>query len=295
MEILVNKPLEYKLSDDINVLKDNCKKWEKNSSSEMHLLVDVKPGCEPCPFCYSGGDKMAKMAMIGINPGAPVKNCQYIDENTTWQELAEFCAPSKGILNANNSVYHMLSKNAVESKFYKDLFLIHQALVGDRREVYDKFTDAVKAYGGRKEIEKSFIEQLAKYPVLNSDFIPYKSNKADCISIQKMIDDIYYRNYLHGLINLLLEFSSKDAYVVFYGHVYDVKKLLSKIAGDYFPENIWVGQMLGDKANSGEKENAYFARWNDERVVVLIPSRAYYQFYRMGELINKIREFSSRK
>jgi len=293
MEILVGRPLGVKLSDEIGALQDDCLNWQKNPSKDKRLVVAAETGYEPCPLNYSGGSNPAKMAMIGINPGKPMEEWMYMDDNTTWQEIAEFYAPLKGILANKNNAYYFLSKKSIKSDFYRDLLLIHQALLGNAEKIFDKFSDARDYYGVDK-IEEVFMEQLAKYPVLCSDIIPYKSVKAD-INYKEMMVNSHYRDYLNSMLELTIDSTEKNAYIVFYGNIKNVKGLLSKVASKYFPSNIWCEYMLGSPTNKEKKTSVYLAHWHDERIVALVPSRAQGSTYTIPELAEKINKFRSEK
>jgi len=293
MEILVGRPLGGKLSDEIGALQNDCLNWQKNPSEDKRLVVAAKTGYEPCPFNYSGGSKLAKLAMIGINPGKPLEDWLPLDENTTWKKIAEFYAPSKGI-NNNDNAYYKISKGKIQSKFYKDTFLIHQALIIGGDKVYDDFDRAISSYGSEVNIEREFIEQFDKYPVFNSDLIPYKSKSAG-IDWNAMKRSSKYRKYLNSLIELMLNKTDKGAYVIFYGARDDVRELLSIAAEDYFPSNIWRWYMLENPQNKDKKTDIYLAHWRDERIVALIPSRARTLIYNITELTAKIKEFRLEK
>lgn len=293
MEDLVGIELGDKLIDGMKKMEEDCQKWQKRKridSEKKRLKVEAGNALEPCPYCFSGGEELAKMAVIGINPGKPMKEWMNLDDNTTWKELIEFCVPSQGIKGNTNNVYYMLSKNKVASKFYKDIFLLHYALIGDNAKVYDNFKDLENAYGGSQNIEKEFIERLGDYPVLNSELIPYKSHQTDVDWKKMMIDDNYH-NYLNRMLDFVRDSTKKDAYIIFYGKRYEVKELLSVVAGDKFPGNIWKEYMLNNPSKKLEKTKVFFAKWYDERVVILLPSRARKVCYNIIELAEKINKF----
>lgn len=235
--------------------------------------------------------------MIGLNPGKPVEAWRKNLDNMTWQELAEFCIPTQGVKNdddnsdeKNDNAYLRLAENAVESKFYRDTFMIHHALIGDNEDVYEKFSEVINEYGGRDNVEKEFINRLGEHPVFNGELIPYKSKNAS-IDWKMMMTDNNYHNYLNRLLDLVIDSTEKDAYIVFYGSRDNVRKLLSVVAGDKFPSNIWRWYMLDNPSNNENKTDVYFAHWYDERVVMLLPSRANRVCYTIKELKEKVEKF----
>ena len=299
MEILVGEDLGDKLWDKHDLMKKDCQKWQRQTKDSMDRSLKVGPekGFEPAPFYFSGGKDLAQLAVIGINPGDPLKKWKNMDANMTWQNLAEFCIPTEGIKTDEkksdeemDNAYLRLAKNAVESKFYRDVFMIHHALLGGNKKTYDKFSEMVNAYGGRDNIEKEFIKRLGEYPIFNGELIPYKSQKAS-IDWKKMMTDKNYHNYLNRLLDLVIDSTEKNAYIIFYGGRDNVRKLLSVAASDKFPSNIWRWYMLDNPADKDSKTDVYFAHWYDERVVILLPSRAHRVCYSIKKLKDKIDKY----
>lgn len=117
MEALIGKSIN--LGDPIGQnkaeLEASCAKLKEELGTEF--VVNPNEGNEPCPFYCSSINKPFDFVFIGMNPGKVLKEQEnshlFSWENTTWQELADFCVPNniRGKING----YQLVKKKALKA------------------------------------------------------------------------------------------------------------------------------------------------------------------------------------
>ena len=267
-----------KLGDkvDMDDLKENCAKIQE--AIMPCLKVDIANGYEPCPFCFSGGDKLAELVWVGLNPGKPMDDWNPFSKNTTWQELADYCAPAKGILASKKNVYRFIAEKGVSNTYYRTVLRLHHAFF--EGVSYDTWTDLVKGVG-KGNIEKVFLDCFAKHPVLNADLLPYKSSTA-AFSVSALAENPKGKAYLDGLISLIENKSTEDAYVVFFGKVEEVKVILeNRLSFDR--DGQWDEQLFPSLSRK-KTFSVFFRKWGKRKLILSPFCGKQTGFYRVTEL-----------
>ena len=294
---LAGRKMTGNLKGDIQTLKENCNAIQVALAPKLEVsLAEYK---EPCPFCFSGGEgRLAEIVWFGLNPGAPLDVWKKFNEDDTWQDMAEFFAPPKGILHDEENAYQYLVKNEMEGKklgnyYYRSVFLVHQALVGNPKASYESWEEACENNGETKDFADRFLPQLAEHPILNTDLIPYKSSKMN-LNADELIDDGNYGEYFKGLLQLAKEKSSNDAYIIFYGGVSFVKKLIRKWA-ELDKVKIWSRREIKrlQKKNK-DTVDIFLTKWHENRTIILMPFRKQGRednIYSIKDLVEKIEDF----
>ncbi len=269
---------EAKLGDkvDMDELKESCAKIQE--AIMPCLKVDIASGYEPCPFCFSGGDKLAELVWVGLNPGKPMDDWNPFSKNTTWQELADFCAPAKGILASEKNIYKFIAEDDVSNVYYQTVLRVHQALLGG--VAYDKWEDLVENVP-KKDIGAYFLECFSKHPVLNADILPYKSSTA-AFSVSKFARNEYGDAYIDALIKLIEDKSTENAYVVFFGAVKDVKKIWEKRLSIPREED-WMKKELHSVTET-KTFSAFFREWGKRKLILSPFCGKRNGFYKVTEL-----------
>ena len=282
LEIWAEDVLDIKGGDGLKLLNKRCDEINKNRMGKTCLKIDLN-GNEPCPFGFSGGgNKLAKMAWVGLNPGKPLSNHPNFE---SLDDVVKYCVPEEGIFK-NENLYKFLAKKIKETKFYQDVFLIHHALfVGNK--IFDKFSDIKNEYKNQK-IEELILERFDKHPIINAELIPYKSIEYG--GIDDCLENKNYILYIRRLLEMIIKSTEKDAYIVFYGDKNKVKKLLHKIDKDRF--SVWQECML-DYQNSEHEgtSSVYFSHWEEKRTIILLSSRSRRAWYTITELVKKLNNF----
>lgn len=282
LEIWAGDILDMKDDGVIGLLSKSCDKLNKNKKEKTRLKVDLD-GNEPCPFGFSGGENnLAQMVLVGLNPGKPLSNHPKFRD---IQDVVKYCVPENEISKSDN-MYKFLANRIKETKFYQDVFLIHHALFSGAR-VYDKFSDIEVKYKNR-EIEELFLERFEEYPVINAELIPYKSTEYG--GIDACLTNENYMLYIRRMLDMIIKSTNKNAYIIFYGEKNKVKKLLYKIDKDTF--SVWQEYMLEYQNSKNEGTcSVYFSQWEEERTVILLPSRSRRAWYTITELVKRLKEF----
>lgn len=223
MEVLIGKSIN--LGDSIGQnkaeLEASCAKLKDELGTEF--VVNPNKGNEPCPFYCSSIDKPFDFVFVGMNPGKVLEEQEnshlFSWENTTWQELANFCVPTD--IRSEMNGYQLVKKNSVESEFWKFFLRFHIALTSG--EIFNTWNDLESRHANTEEF---FIEHVERYSVLNADLVPYKFRKTKRFNVTKILGDTNYRKYFHKLVNFIETESAPDAWIVFYATPDTVKKLL---------------------------------------------------------------------
>ena len=273
-----------KLGDkvDMDDLKENCAKIQE--VIRPCLKVDIATGYEPCPFCFSGGDKLAELVFVGLNPGNPMKVWKRFSADSTWKQLAEFCAPAKGILANEENAYQYIAKNIDSNRYYQIVLLIHQALFGSA--AYDEWSQ-FKHEIGKEKIGQFFLERFSERPVLNADLLPYKSSSA-AFSVTQLAQDEGGRLYMDGLVELIQRKSAKDAYVIFFGATKAVKQVLKDRLSD------WSGKWEEHDIHSttGKKTfSVFFSKWGQRKLILSPFCGKRNGCYRVSELKTVVKQY----
>ena len=300
MERLVGDTLPDKISESMGCLQKSCEEIQAALPNGVELCVGIKNGYDASPFCFSGGEKLAELAFIGLNPGRPLSEWIKLTENTTWQELADFCAPAEGLKESQYNAYQCLSKEGVKNHFYQNVFLTSYALLGDSGKIFDDIPTARKEIGNDKKFTEAFLHHFDKHPVLNCEMLPYKSVSMS-YSSDKLVGDNKYMDYVRGMLELILAKTKDDAYVIFQGGVESVKEVLNKFTDMGLGENIWKEEEFfsQSKNQKGErtKNKLFFAHWQGKRTIILTPVRKAqvggYK-YSLTDLVTRLKEYRSK-
>lgn len=271
MSTLIGKQIS--LSDKIALTKAelemNCAKVSDEIGSPLEVNMDE--GTEPCPFYCSSIDKPFDFVWVGINPGGVLKAWKKLNfswENTTWQELADFCVPTDDI-RANEKNGYQFLKEDVESEYYKFFLRFHLALIDG--EIFNNWTDLKERHA---DVEQLFIERVAKYSILNADLIPYKYRSISFKATKKLRNDANYENYFRRLIQFIEAETSPDAWIVFYGAPTEVGKLFKKFAPDWkVPKRKDFFRVVVPKKDGTDCQPRYFCTFtHGQRKIFLSPS-----------------------
>ena len=249
METLIGKQINFEdiIGQSKDALEENCAKLSSEVGNPF--TVDMDNGNEPCPFYCSSIDKPFDFVFIGINPGRALEHHNELGfswQNTTWQDLVDFCVPISDIRSHEKNGYQFVSKNNVGSDYYNFFLRFHVALTGG--EVFNTLKELENRYGNP---EKFFIEHIASYSILNADLVPYKYKETPNFNAENLINDSNYGNYFRKLINFIEMETKHDAWIIFYGKTgyyknkkaFGTRDLLEKFAphwnvpkkDDFFP------------------------------------------------------------
>lgn len=274
-----------KLSDVV-LTKDLEKSCAEIQRAIMpYLSVDIKKGYEPCPFYFSGSDKLAEMVFVGLNPGNPLKIWKQFSADSTWEELAEFCAPAKGILADEDNGYQYVAKNIDSNRYYQIVLLIHQALFGNA--VYDEWSQLQQKIG-KDNIGRFFLDCFSEHPILNADLLPYKSSSA-AFSVAKLAQDEGGSAYMDGLVELIQSKSTKDAYVIFFGAPKAVMNILEKRLSSQL-EKEWEERTLCSL--SGKKTfSVFFNKWKQRKLILSPFCGRRNGCYKVSELKKNVKQY----
>ena len=265
MEALIGKSIN--LGDPIGQnkveLEASCAKLKDELGTEF--VVNPNEGNEPCPFYCSSIDKPFDFVFIGMNPGKVLDAQNELHlfswENTTWQELADFCVPTD--IREKMNGYQLVKKNSVESEFWKFFLRLHIALTTN--EIFNKWEELEK---NNKDVEKSFIDHISAHSILNADLIPYKFRKTKRFNVTKILGDTNYRKYFQKLVNFIETESAPDAWIVFYATPDTVKKLLKNFAPAWtVPKN----SHLKLRADETKKYSHFYLFAKGQRKILLSP------------------------
>ena len=299
MEDLVGYPLGERVDEYMDKMQDNCQEIQKDLPKGVELCVKTETGYEPCPFCFSGGDNLAELVFVGLNPGSPLSEWFRLDENTTWHELAEFCAPAQGIIESKYNAYRCLARDGVKNSYYQNVFLTSIALLGDTNNILENMTAGRKAIGNDEKFTEAFLNHFDKHPILNCEMIPYKSVEMK-FNVNKLKEKEKYKDYIRRMLELILCKTVDDAYILFQGGTSEVKKILSEIDELGLGNKIWKGKEFSAYTKEGKKGNeckVYFAKWKGSRTVILAPVRRKTHeggyAYRLSDLVNELKIFRS--
>ena len=280
-------------------MQDNCQEIQKDLPKGVELCVKTETGYEPCPFCFSGGDNLAELVFVGLNPGSSLSEWFRLDENTTWHELAEFCAPPQGIIESKYNAYRCLARDGVKNSYYQNVFLTSLALLGDTNNILENMTAGRKEIGNDEKFTESFLNHFAKHPILNCEMIPYKSAGMK-FSANKLKEEKRYRDYVCRMLAFILCKTVDDAYILFQGGTSEVKKILSENNGFGLGNSIWKEEEFSaynKDGIKGKKCKIYFAKWKGNRTVILAPVRRKTHgggyAYRLSDLVNELNIFRS--
>ena len=296
MEALIGKSIN--LGDPIGQNKAELEASCKKLSDEIGTPFVINPneGNEPCPFYCSNIDKPFDFVFVGINPGKVLeaqKDAQkesnlFSWENTTWQELADFCVPTD--IRSEMNGYQLVKKNNVDSKFWKFFLRLHVALTGG--EVFNTWNDLESRHANTEEF---FIEHVERYSILNADLIPYKYRETLEFKTTNLLKDPNYEKYFCQLIQFIETESAPDAWVVFYGKTPVVQKLLQKFASDW---NVPQEANLHIKPEPNGKTNHFYIFNRGQRKILLSPFLTGKIPQPMSKhidlLVNKLKEFDPR-
>ena len=265
MEALIGKSIN--LGDPIGQnkaeLEESCKKLSDEIGTPF--VVNPNEGNEPCPFYCSSIDKPFDFVFIGMNPGKVLEAQKELNlfswENTTWQEIAEFCVPTDIYGEMNG--YQLMKKNNVESPFWKFFLRFHVALTGG--EIFNTWDDLESRHA---DTEEFFIEHIASHSILNADLIPYKFRKTKEFDVTKILDDASYGEYFRRLVNFIETESAPNAWIVFYATTNAVKNLFDRFAPDW---NVPPKANLDLKPEPNRKTNHFYIFNRGQRKILLSP------------------------
>ena len=275
METLIGKSIN--LGDPIGQnkveLEASCAKLKDELGTEF--VVNPNEDNEPCPFFCSSIDKPFDFVFVGMNPGkvleAQKKLHLFSWENTTWQELAEFCVPTD-IRDGMNG-YQLVklgkkkkdgtSEKGPESEFWKFFLRFHVALTGG--EIFNTWDDLESHHA---DTEEFFIEHVARYSVLNADLVPYKFHKTKGFDVTKLLDDASYGKYFRRLVNFIETESAPNAWIVFYATTGAVKNLFDCFAPDW---NVPPKANLHFKPEPNRDPNYFYIFNRGKRKILLSP------------------------
>lgn len=231
METLIGKQINFEdvIGQSKDALEENCAKLSSEVGNPF--TVDMDNGNEPCPFYCSSIYKPFDFVFIGINPGRALEHHNELGfswQNTTWQDLVDFCVPISDIRSHEKDIYQFVSKNNVGSDYYNFFLRFHVALTGG--EVFNTLKELENRYGNP---EKFFIEHIASYSILNADLVPYKYKETPNFNAKNLLNDANYGNYFRKLINFIETETKPDAWIIFYGARPEVQILLNKFAPDW--------------------------------------------------------------
>ena len=288
METLIGKQINFEdiIGQSKDALEENCAKLSSEVGNPFEVNLDGEAK-EPCPFCCSSMDKPFDLVWVGLNPGKPLKSCEglFSWQNTTWQELVDFCVPTSDIRENEKNIYHHLK----DSEYYKFLLRMHTALTTDK--IYNTW-DELK--NNHADVEKFFVEHFAKYSILNADLVPYKSNTTT-FNAKKLLDDESYGNYFRKLIQFIEQETKPDAWIIFYGARPEVQKLLNKFAPDWnVPDkNLYI------KIDGHTKGNHFCLFNKGRRKILLAPFLISGQntsplYYNLNPLIDAMKELENK-
>ena len=133
METLIGKQINFEdvIGQSKDALEENCAKLSSEVGNPF--TVDMDNGNEPCPFYCSSIYKPFDFVFIGINPGRALEHHNELGfswQNTTWQDLVDFCVPISDIRSHEKDIYQFVSKNNVGSDYYNFFLRFHVALTG---------------------------------------------------------------------------------------------------------------------------------------------------------------------
>ena len=314
METLIGKPINFEdlICQTKDVLEENCAKLSSEVGNPFEVNLDEAK--EPCPFCCSSIDKPFDLVWVGLNPGGPLDACNglFSWQNTTWQELVDFCVPTSDIRENEKNIYHYLKRgkekddgtegNPVGSDYYQFFLRFHLALATS--EIYNKWGELKNNHA---DVEKFFVDHFAKYSILNADLVPYKSNKTT-FNAEKLLDDKSYGNYFSKLINFIEEETNPDAWIIFYGktgyskneRAFGTRDLLEKFAphwnvpkkGDFFPITVTT------KSSKKSQPRYFYTFSHGQRKILLSPflsgSSPSSIASQLEVLINKMKELENK-
>lgn len=275
MEALIGKSIN--LGDPIGQnkveLEASCAKLKDELGTEF--VVNPNKGNEPCPFYCSSIDKPFDFVFIGMNPGkvldAQTELNLFSWENTTWQELADFCVPTdiRGEMNGYQLVKlgkkkkNGTRKNGPESEFWKFFLRFHVALTGG--EIFNTWDDLKSRHANTEEL---FIEHVARYSVLNADLVPYKYKETPKFNTTNLLKDPNYEKYFHQLIQFIKAETKPDAWIVFYATTGAVKDLFDRFAPDW---NVPPKANLHFKPEPNKDTNHFYIFNREQRKILLSP------------------------
>lgn len=294
MEALIGKSIN--LGDPIGQnkaeLEASCKKLSEEIDTPF--IVNPNEGNEPCPFYCSSINKPFGFVFVGINPGKVLEEQEnshlFSWENTTWQELANFCVPTD--IRSEMNGYQLVKKNNVESPFWKFFLRFHIALTGG--EIFNTWNDLESRHANTEEF---FIEHVERYSILNADLIPYKYRETPKFKTTNLLKDPNYEKYFCQLIQFIEAETKPDAWIVFFGKPNVVQKLLQKFSPDWKLPKKESFKLHGIKTNGeeGKREYAFYKFNKGQQKILLSPFlRADYQkpiYDHIDLLVNKLKEF----
>lgn len=301
MESLVRESLGERVAECMEKMQANCQDIQEALPRGIELCVRTENGYEPCPFCFSGGDKLAELAFVGLNPGKPLSEWIGLDEKTTWYELAEFCAPANGILASKYNAYRCLARDGVKNSYYQNVFLTSMALLESTENILENITSAREKIGNDEKITQKFLSHFDSHPILNSEMIPYKSVEMN-FNANKLKGKEWYRDYVRKMMEFILCKTTDDAYILFQGGTVGVKEVLEKIDEFGLGDNVWKEEEFSaftKDGKEGKKCKIYFAHWKGNRTVIIAPVRRKKRgggyAYRLSDLVNKLKLFRTQK
>ena len=265
MEALIGKSINLRdpIGQNKAELETSCKKLSDEIGTPF--IVNPDEGNEPCPFYCSSIDKPFDFVFVGINPGKVLEEQEnshlFSWENTTWQELANFCVPTD--IRSEMNGYQLVKKNNVESPFWKFFLRFHVALTGG--EVFNTWTELKNHHANP---EKFFIEHVASHSILNADLIPYKYRETFEFKTTNLLKDPNYEKYFCQLIQFIETESATDAWIVFYGKSDVVQELLKNFAPDW---NVPQEANLHIKPEPNGKTNHFYIFNREQRKILLSP------------------------
>lgn len=273
MEALIGKSIN--LGDPIGQnkveLEASCAKLKDELGTEF--VVNPNEGNEPCPFYCSSIDKPFDFVFIGMNPGKVLEAQKKLNlfswENTTWQELADFCVPTD--IHGKMNGYQLVKKNNVDSDYYKFFLRLHLALTGG--EVFNTWSELKNRHANP---EKFFIEHIASHSILNADLVPYKYKETPKFKITNLLKDPNYEKYFRQLIQFIEEETKPDAWIIFFGKTgysdKGTRDLLEKFAPHWNTpkKDEWIPIYGINKSGEKSKKPNYFYFFHKDKQKILL-------------------------
>lgn len=216
-----------------DALKDSCRQFEeiltnkKDAKYKLGVGIEGDLFLEPCPIATSASieNKKFEIAVIGLNPG---REDAYLPVSITWEQLANFHCPNQACSYSNDTniigknMYwrcagNLNKKNVKWSPYYKAVFMLHQALVANN-VVYNSWREIQN--DNENNLTDYFLHELTNHPMINAEFIPYKSVSFDGMSTKQakeLLEIPTYKSYLKHMLGYIFDKLERGTWIVFNG------------------------------------------------------------------------------